>query len=142
MPTRKPDTSSGFRPRLPAGKAIHASALAAIRTDGALESSLLSPQLHQALLGMARVRNAISSFRLEGERVKLGRARSLLESRQPESASERGILRLADAYRDVAEGRTSAFTFRSSGRRTRWRPAEGTFAGSRRGFRRRAPGPS
>ena len=110
MPTRKPDTTQGFHPRLPSGKDVLGSSLSSVRLDGALEGSLLSPHLHQVLLGMARIRNAVSSFRLEGERVELDRARQVLETQQPESPAELGILQLAQAYREIAEGNLPEFS--------------------------------
>ncbi len=110
MPTKKPDTSSGFDPPMPSGKAILSPSIAAVRLDGALERSVLSSQVHQVLLGMARIRNAVSSFRLEGERVELDRARQVLETQKPESEAERGVLQLARAYRQVAEGKLPEFS--------------------------------
>lgn len=110
MPTKKPDTTRGFTPPVPSGRAIMAASLAAVRLDGALEGSVLSPQLHQVLLGMARIRNAVSSFRLEGERVELDRARQVIEAQKPETANERGVLQLARAYREVAEGKLPDFS--------------------------------
>lgn len=59
---------------------------------------------------MARVRNAISSFRLEGEVVELDRARKLLEGSPPDNASEGGILRLAQAYSRLTTGRLPSLT--------------------------------
>jgi len=53
---------------------------------------------------MARARNAVSSFRLEGETVELNRARELLEGRKPASPSELGVVRLAEAYTGLASG--------------------------------------
>ncbi len=104
MPTRKPDTTSGFAPHLPSGVDTTGPSIAALRLDGRLDRSLLSPQLHLVLLGIARVRNAVSSFRMEGERVDLDRARDLIESGRPETPSERGVIKLANAYRGLAEG--------------------------------------
>jgi Fic family protein len=109
-PTQKPDTSKGFHPTLPSGADIQRPSVAVLRLDGALDRSVLSPQLHQVLLGVARVRNAVSSFRLEGERVELDRAREVLESRRPDSPAERGVLQLAQAYRDLSEGRGPTFS--------------------------------
>ncbi len=85
-------------------------ALAALRLDGGLDLSVLSPQLHQVLLGVARLRNAVSSFRLEGERVHLDRARDVLETGRPETTTERGILQLARAYRGVSAGKLPEFS--------------------------------
>lgn len=110
MPTAKPDTSRGFAPPIPIGPDISQPTLRAIRLDGRLDRAELSPQLHHVLLGMARLRNAVSSFRLEGERVELDRAREVLESEAPETSSERGVLQLAAAYRDLGSGRLPEFS--------------------------------
>src|SRR5690348_13451 len=110
MPTRKPDTTGGFHPRLPATPDTVQPSLAAIRLDGSLDRSALSPQLHQVLLGVARLRNAVSSFRLEGEGIHLDRARDVLASGRPETATERGVLQLARAYSDVARGKVPEFS--------------------------------
>jgi Fic family protein len=59
---------------------------------------------------MARVRNAVSSFRLEGETVELDRARKLLEGETPNGPSEVGVVRLARAYSDLAADHLPAFT--------------------------------
>jgi Fic family protein len=59
---------------------------------------------------MARVRNAVSSFRLEGETVDLDRARQLLEGRAPSGPSEIGVVRLAHAYSGLAVNRSPKFT--------------------------------
>jgi Fic family protein len=59
---------------------------------------------------MARVRNAVSSFRLEGETVELDRARRLLEGESPNGPSEIGVVRLAHAYSDLASNHLPDFT--------------------------------
>lgn len=59
---------------------------------------------------MARVRNAVSSFRLEGETVDLNRARQLLEGQPPSGPSEIGVVRLAEEYADLAGRKTPEFT--------------------------------
>jgi Fic family protein len=110
MRTRKPDTTRGFHPRIPGTPDTVQPALSALRLDGGLDRSVLSPQLHQVLLGVARLRNAVSSFRLEGERVHLDRARDVLETGRPETNVERGILQLARAYRDVSAGKLPEFS--------------------------------
>jgi Fic family protein len=61
---------------------------------------------------MARVRNAVSSFRLEGETVDLNRARELIEGRTPGTPSEVGVLRLARAYANIAQGKIPPLTVR------------------------------
>lgn len=104
MPVLKPDTTAGFRPTLNVGEDIGLPAAECLRLDGILETRVLSTQLHQIVLGMARIRNAVSSFRLEGETVQLDRARQLLEGKAPESPSETGVLQLAEAYTRLAAG--------------------------------------
>lgn len=59
---------------------------------------------------MARIRNSVSSFRLEGEHVELDRAREVLATGNAETPSERGVLQLARAYRDVAENHLPEFS--------------------------------
>jgi len=125
MPPRKPDTSGGFRPRSPSGPEITHPSIGAIRLDGRLDRSILSPQLHRVLLGVARLRNAVSSFRMEGERVELDRAREVLESGRPESPSERGVVQLANAYGELSTGKLPEFSL-SGFERTHRRLFEGT----------------
>jgi Fic family protein len=112
LPLKKRDTTGGFRPDIHPGDDIGRPAIECIRWDGRLETLLLSPQLHEVLLGMARLRNAVSSFRLEGETVDLDRARAILEGAKPESSSEIGVHRLAKAYGEVSRGAGPAFTVR------------------------------
>ncbi len=59
---------------------------------------------------MARVRNAVSSFRLEGETVDLDRARQVVDGAAPASPSEIGVLRLAHAYSGLATGHRTTLT--------------------------------
>lgn len=110
MPLLKPDTTGGFKPKLNPREDIGRPAVQCLRIDGILETRILSPQLHQILLGMARVRNAVSSFRLEGETVDLDRARQLLDGQNPSSPSELGVLRLAQAYSDLSADKLPEFT--------------------------------
>ena len=98
MPLVKTDTSGGYRPQLVVGDDIGRPAVECLRWDGVLETRLLSPKIHEILLSLSRVRNAVSSFRLEGETVELNRARELLEGSQPANPSELGVLRLAKEY--------------------------------------------
>jgi Fic family protein len=104
MATRKPDTSRGFRPSVPWTEDIVRPANEILRLDGRLETRLLSTQLHQVVLGVARLRNAVSSLRMEGEVVELDRAREVLDGRTPTSPTEDGFLRLAKAYGGLARG--------------------------------------
>jgi Fic family protein len=110
VPQTKPDTTRGFDPQINPREDVGRPAAQCLRWDGILETRLLSPQLHQVLLGMSRVRNAVSSFRLEGETVALDRARQLLEGRAPGTPSETGVLRLAQAYSDVGGGHLPEFS--------------------------------
>ncbi len=110
MAVKKRDTTGGFLPNIHLGEDIGRPAIDCIRWDGVLETRLLSPQLHQVLLGMARLRNAVSSFRLEGETVDLDRARQILDGAKPESPSEIGVHRLANAYREVSRGKGPSLT--------------------------------
>jgi Fic family protein len=110
MPREKRDTAGGFHPRLLPRDDIGRPAAACLRLDGVLETRLLSPQLHQVLLAMTRVRNAVSSFRLEGENVALDRARELVDGRAPSTPSETGVLRLARAYTELGGNRTPPLT--------------------------------
>jgi Fic family protein len=104
MALLKADTTGGFRPTVRVEEDTGKPAIQCLRWDGILETRLLSPKLHEVLLGMARIRNAVSSFRLEGETVELNRARELLEGGQPASPSELGVLRLAEAYSRLSRG--------------------------------------
>jgi Fic family protein len=107
MPTAKPDTSRAFLPTLRLSEDIVRPAGEVLRLDGRLETRLLSAQLHEVVLGMARLRNAVSSLRMEGEIVELDHAREVLDGRRPAGPSEEGFLRLAKAY--GALGRGGAF---------------------------------
>jgi Fic family protein len=110
MSLTKRNTSNGFQPNIHPREDIGRPSTTCLRLDGVLESRLLSPQLHQILLGMARLRNAVSSFRLEGETVELDRARQIIEGQAPSTTSEVGVLRLAKAYSELAEDRLPDFS--------------------------------
>ncbi len=68
------------------------------RIDGRLDAAVLSPSLHRLILGMARIRNVVSSLLIEGESVDFTRAREVLESRSPTSATEQMTMRFLDKY--------------------------------------------
>ena len=104
MPASKPDTSHGFRPSVPYSEDIVRPANEILRLDGRLETRLLSTQLHQVVLGVARLRNAVSSLRMEGEVVEMDRARAVLDGGRPTSPTEDGFLRLAKAYGGLSRG--------------------------------------
>ncbi len=105
MPVSKRDTSEGFRPKVRLSEDIVRPANDILRLDGLIETKLLSSQLHQSILGMTRLRNAVSSLRMEGEVVELDRARMVLDGTvQSASAAEEGFLRLARAYSNLSHG--------------------------------------
>lgn len=104
MPTSRPDTSGGFHPTLQLSEGIVRPAGEVLRLDGRLETRLLSSQLQPVVQGMARLRNAASSLRIEGEIVDLDRARTVLDGRAPATPTEEGFLRLARAYEALGRG--------------------------------------
>jgi len=104
MPQSKVDTSHGFSPASRFNREVGRAAADILRLDGLLEVGILSPQIHQVLLTVARSRNAVSSFRMEGERVELERVRAILDGQSPATRPEIGVKRLADAYAKLARG--------------------------------------
>lgn len=105
MPTSKPDTTRGFHPRIRLTEAIVRPANDILRLDGLLETRLLSTQIHQIILSTARLRNAVSSLKMEGEEIELARARMVLDgTAKPESPAEEGFLRIAQAYGELGNG--------------------------------------
>jgi Fic family protein len=109
-PPLKPDTTAGYHPRIPSGPDVQGPTITSLRFDGALDRSLLSPQLHQSLLGVARIRNAFSSLKLEGEEIELDRAREVVVSRKPENEAELGVLKLTNAYEELSKGKMPEFS--------------------------------
>jgi Fic family protein len=95
---QKPSTKAGFDPPISLESDILSPSNACLRLDGALGEGVLSPALHQVLLNMARLRNVVSSIKIEGERVDLAGARRVLETGKATSAEEEGVLRLSKAY--------------------------------------------
>ncbi len=110
MALKKRDTSAGFRPEVDVGESIGLPANNCVRLDGQLDASLLSPTLHQVLLGMARLRNVVSSLRIEGESIELAEARRVLDSRRPQTPVEKGVLQLSGGYADLSRGRLPTLT--------------------------------
>lgn len=98
MAQRKRDTSAGYRPTVPATPDIIPSAIACIRLDGRLDALAVSPALHQVMLGMARIRNIVSSLRIEGQAIDLDAARRVLETEKASTPQERETLRLSRIY--------------------------------------------
>lgn len=114
MPSLKPDTTKGFSPRVRLTEATVRPANDILRLDGLLETRLLSPQFHQIILGMARLRNAVSSLKMEGEEIELDKARKVLDgTAKPESPAEEGFLRIAKAYGELGNGNLPDLTVNS-----------------------------
>lgn len=103
MVRRKRDTSDGFDPTISVDASISRPCFEALRLDGILEESTLSPALHQLLLNMARVRNIVSSLCLEDIDVDLDRARQVVIERQSLSPSDRQVLAFAERYAWIDE---------------------------------------
>jgi Fic family protein len=99
----KKDTSGGFTPILPGGDAIAGPNRACLRLDGQLDRATLGPQIHRAILTMARLRNIVSSLRQEGVQVDFAAARDVLDGQAPTRASEVEVLRFATEYARIHE---------------------------------------
>ncbi len=104
---KKVDTAEGFDPSIPLGPDILSPARDALRLDGVLEASVLSPRIHRFLLDWARLRNVHSSSRLEGNPLELPDAERVLAEGESHSPQEEEILRLSRAYLDIHEMDTS-----------------------------------
>lgn len=110
----KPDTTKGFSPRVRLTEAVVRPSNDVLRLDGLLETKLLSPQVHQIILSMARLRNAVSSLKMEGEEIELDKARMVLDGiTKPESSAEEGFLRIAQAYGELGSGNLPDLTVNS-----------------------------
>jgi Fic family protein len=94
----KPDTSAGFRPSIPKGAEFESANRATLRLDGRLEAGVLGPSIHHLLLGMARLRNVVSTLRIEGEEIDLEGARRAFELQKAETPAEEQTLRLCKEY--------------------------------------------
>ncbi len=94
----KQDTSAGFDPPLVIDDSMRSPNRACFRIDGRLDEAVLSPALHRLILGMARIRNVVSSLLIEGERIDFARAREILETRDPTSPTDAQTLRFLDRY--------------------------------------------
>lgn len=104
MTQEKPDTSARFQPALRSGPDLSRPALDIIRLDGLLDASILSPALQALMLQAARVRNIVSSMRIEGERIDLQRAQAALDRNDATDWTERQVLQLSRAYTRIAAG--------------------------------------
>lgn len=83
---------------MPSGPDLEKAGRDALRLDGRLDAAMLGPELHQILLGMARLRNVVSTLRIEGEVVDLEGARRALETNSAQSPAEEQSLRIAKEY--------------------------------------------
>ena len=99
--TKKPDTSDGFSPHLVLGEDTTVPATECLRLDGRLESAVLSPAIHQVILAMARLRNVVSSLKIEGEAIELPQARAVLETGVPRGPEEAQVLAMSRAYSEL-----------------------------------------
>lgn len=113
MTAAKKDTTAGFQPRIRLGEGIARPSWNALRMDGLLETRVLSPQIHSIILGMARLRNAVSSLKMEGEPIEIDRAREVMDGRAPATPAEEGFRRLARAYGDLSKGRPLILTVKN-----------------------------
>lgn len=104
MPQEKPDTTARFQPALRSGPDLSRPALDIIRLDGLLDASILSPSLQALMLQAARVRNIVSSMRIEGERIDLERAQAAIDRNDANDRTERQVLQLSRAYTRIAAG--------------------------------------
>lgn len=98
MPLEKADTSGGFDPVISTGADVTRPCLHALRHDGMLEKGTLSPAIHRLLLNMARVKNVVSSLRLEDKEIDLERARLAVQGGHTFDPNERQVLRFAKKY--------------------------------------------
>lgn len=97
----KPDTRNGFRPPIVLTADMVTRATETLRSDGRLEAAVLSPAIHQLILAMARLRNVVSTLRIEGEAVDLAAARRVLDTGEPRTPEEREVLLMSRAYGDL-----------------------------------------
>ena len=96
---RKPDTSQGFAPILAVDDSIASPNRQCLRLDGRLDEAVLSPAIHRLILGMARIRNVVSSLLIEDVDIDFRRARQVLESRETPTQDEAQTLRFLDRYK-------------------------------------------
>jgi Fic family protein len=102
-PPTKPDTSDGFDPPTSYGLDVLSPARDALRLDGVLESSLLSPQIQRFLVGWSSLNNAFGSAVLEGNPVEFRKAERVLREGKADDRPEEELLRLSRAYHEVHE---------------------------------------
>ena len=97
----KPDTSKGFRPSVTPSSDVLSRSVESLRLDGRLDSAVLSPSIHQLILAMARIRNVVSSLRIEGQAVDILAARHVLDTEKPRTPEEKEVLLLSKAYEEL-----------------------------------------
>ena len=83
------------------GKDTTLPAVECLRLDGRLESAILSPAIHQLVLSIARLRNVVSSLKIEGQAIELPQARAVLETGVPRGPEEVQVLAMSRAYGEV-----------------------------------------
>ncbi len=98
---RKPDTTTGFRPSVVVTADMFTRSTETLRLDGRLEAAVLSPSIHQLILAIARLRNVVSSLRIEGQAVDLQAARRVLDTGEPQTPEEKEVLILSKAYEEL-----------------------------------------
>jgi Fic family protein len=108
---RKRDTTSGFQPDVAATDDILRPALGAIRLDGRLDGLVLSPQIHQLTLNLARLRSVVSSLRQENVKVDFEEARAVMDTGRASGTKQQLVLRLAREYADIHEMPRSRLPF-------------------------------
>lgn len=107
MVLKKRDTSRGFAPATPTGPELAVPGREILRMDGRLDTGLLSPSIHQLLLTMARLRNVVSTIKIEGERIDLESARRAIETNTAETPVEEQVLRLSKEYLKIHQASPS-----------------------------------
>lgn len=96
---KKKDTSAGFEPRFVVDDSMLSPSNQALRLDGRLDEGVLSPELHQLILTMARIRNVVSSLLMEGAKVDFASARAIVEGSKPTTDDQAQLVRFAKRYR-------------------------------------------
>ncbi len=98
---QKPDTTNGFRPSVVVTRDMLGRGTESLRLDGRLEAAVLSPSIHRLILAMARLRNVVSSLRIEGQAVDLQAARRVLDTNKAQTPEEKEVLLLSKAYEEL-----------------------------------------
>lgn len=101
MVVKKPRTRDGFDPPLTLTPDILSPARETLRLDGRLDKGILSPALHRILLGMARLRNIVSSLQIEEGDIDLAQARQALDTGDATTPKQEEVLRFSEAYAEL-----------------------------------------